>query len=78
MKLFDLMHLKKNDFFVFYDQERPLVFWDYKSHFTHIFIISGNMGYFWIFIHLHVTLLLLNHFYYDLLNQPFADIDPFL
>ena len=29
-----------------YIEKRPLVFLDYKSHFTHKFIMSGYMGYF--------------------------------
>ena len=32
-----------------YIEDRPLVFWAFMSHFTHRFIISGPIGYFWIF-----------------------------
>ena len=36
-----------------YIEDRLLVFWDSMSHFTHRFIISGPMGYFWILIYYH-------------------------
>ena len=41
-----------------YIEDRPLVFWDFMSHFTHRLIISGPMGYFWILIYYPPPLIL--------------------
>ena len=38
-----------------YFEDRPLVFWDYESHFTDRFIISSYMEHFWILIYCHPT-----------------------
>ena len=40
-----------------YIEDRPLVFWDFMSHFTHRFTISWPMGDFWILIYYHPPLL---------------------
>ena len=34
-----------------YIEIRPLMFWDFMSHFTHKLTIFGNKGYFWILIY---------------------------